>query len=85
MDHDAPEPEPGELRLPLALYRDDTTGQMVIPAAEVCSLLRASARQWLAWESDGQAELDPQTVALLGGALAGLADQIDVACIAAAS
>ncbi|WP_282206821.1 DUF6213 family protein [Kitasatospora fiedleri] len=83
MDDDTP--EPGELRLPLALYRDNATGEMVIPAAEVSGLLRTSARQWLTWEREDQAELDPQTVALLGGALADLADQIDVACIAAAS
>ncbi|MEV7217916.1 DUF6213 family protein [Kitasatospora cineracea] len=79
------DPEPGELHLPLALYRDAATGEMAIPAAEVCDLLRNVVGQWLAWERDGQVELDPQTVALLGGALAGLADQIDVACIAAAS
>ncbi|GLW73715.1 hypothetical protein Kpho02_60130 [Kitasatospora phosalacinea] len=78
-------PEPGELRLPLALYRDSETGEMVIPADDVCSLLRASAQQWLAWEREGQAELDPQTVALLSGALVGLTDQIDIACISAAS
>ncbi|MFJ8443980.1 DUF6213 family protein [Kitasatospora griseola] len=82
---DTTEPEHGELRCALPLYRDAATGEMAIPAAEVSALLRAVARQWLEWERAGDVDLDPQTVSLLGGALAGLADQIDVTCIAAAS
>ncbi|MFD8483620.1 DUF6213 family protein [Kitasatospora sp. NPDC059673] len=80
-----PEPHPGELRRHLPIDHDASTGEMVVPAADVSGLLRAAVGQRLTWERNGDCELAPQTVALLGGALAGLADQIDVACIAAAS
>ncbi|MQS16876.1 hypothetical protein F7Q99_32990 [Streptomyces kaniharaensis] len=63
------------------------SGGVLIPAAEVTTMLRRVAISWvdLADDEDGATDFDPETVRALAGALGRLADQIDVECIAFAS
>ncbi|MBV6702244.1 DUF6213 family protein [Kitasatospora aureofaciens] len=63
------------------------SGGVLIPAAEVTSVLRRVAAGWLSLADgeDGETEFDPDTIRALAGALGRLADQIDVECIAYAS
>ncbi|MGW2254837.1 DUF6213 family protein [Kitasatospora sp. NPDC001660] len=63
------------------------SGGVLIPAVEVTTMLRRVAIAWvgLADGEDGETDYDPDTVRALAGALAKIADQIDVECIAFAS
>ncbi|MFE5582326.1 DUF6213 family protein [Kitasatospora sp. NPDC056531] len=63
------------------------SGGVLIPAAEVTTMLRKVAAGWvdLANGRDGETDYDPETLLALAGALGRLADQIDVECIAFSS
>ncbi|MFE2164014.1 DUF6213 family protein [Streptomyces sp. NPDC059447] len=57
-------------------------GSLLIPAEEVTDPLRRAAVGWLRSETEGDTDLDPQTLRAPAGVLCEPADQIDVECIA---
>ncbi|MGR4881116.1 DUF6213 family protein [Streptomyces sp. LARHCF249] len=59
-----------------------TSGQLLIPADQVTSLLRRLAVGWLHAVYESEAQLDPPTTLGLAAMLAELADRIDAECIA---
>ncbi|MGW7437587.1 DUF6213 family protein [Streptomyces sp. NPDC054849] len=59
-------------------------GQLLIPAAEVTSLLRCLAADWLGSPASGEGPDVPAAVDEAAGAINQLADQIDAECIACA-
>ncbi|MEV6954655.1 DUF6213 family protein [Streptomyces sp. NPDC051183] len=67
------------MRVSIPLVLD---GHLLVPADEVSDLLRLIAARWVRATDAGETDLDPETVEVLAGALAEVADQIDVECIA---
>lgn len=60
----------------------DDAGAMYARADHVSGMLRLVANQWCGYVDDGLTDLDPETIEALAESLIGVADQIDLACIA---
>ncbi|WP_327071937.1 DUF6213 family protein [Kitasatospora sp. NBC_01302] len=66
--------------VPLELREMD--GEQHLAVADVTAMLRSFSHIWQGWATTGHADLDPYTVGLLGSALGGFADRLDVEAIA---
>ncbi|MFE2722569.1 hypothetical protein [Kitasatospora sp. NPDC059327] len=81
-DH-RPHTDPDGLRsMPMPVSRDILSGDLMIPASAVTTLLRAIAAGWTACPCD-RSDCH-RTAARYAASLTAYADQLDIGCIAAA-